>query len=419
MVTTGPNRPEQPRTGDSARDEDLLINHHDAAVERSREAQGGRFLQSGDEAGTAPEDRAFRPDIEGLRAVAVLLVLCGHVGIAHLHAGYIGVDVFFVISGFVITGILLRERVTTGRTGILAFYGRRARRIIPLAVLVIVIACFALRLIVGAAAVRLMVSDARWAALFLANIRPTFFLGTYWSLAVEEQFYLVYPALFILVALVGRRWPLRTKLGIFLTLIVVGSYLCSGVLSAEFPWAYSSLLTRAWELGVGGILALSTSFFKKLPGTFASVITWAGLGALLILLVGLNTTWPYPGWVAALPVAATALIIGGGTAAPRNGAESLLKLAPFKWLGRWSYGIYLWHWPIILLGIRYLNSGTVSTKLGLAGLAVVISAGTYFAFENPIRHSRLLTRNPPASVVMGLILIAACLGLVTLIAEVT
>jgi peptidoglycan/LPS O-acetylase OafA/YrhL len=353
-----------------------------------------------------------------LRAVAVLLVLCGHVGIPYLHAGNIGVDVFFVISGFVITGILLRERLTTGRTGILAFYGRRARRIIPLAVLVIVIGSFALRIIVGAAAVRLLIPGARWAALFVANIRPTFFLGPYWSLAVEEQFYLVYPALFILVAVVGRRWPLRTKLGVFLTLVVVGSYLMFGIGSAIFPWAGASALTRAWELGVGGMLALSASFFKKLPQTSASVVTWAGLATLMILVVGFNRLG-YPGWLAALPVVATALIIGGGTAAPRNGAESLLRLAPFKWLGRWSYSIYLWHWPIILLGIHYLRSGTVPTKLGLAVLAVAISAGTYFAFENPIRHSRMLTRNPPASVVMGLILIAACLGLVPLIAGVS
>ena len=408
MVTPGPNRPEQAH---------VSINEHDVVVQRSSEVQGGRFLQTGDEAGTAPEDRAFRPDIEGLRAVAVLLVLSAHLVIPGLPSGGIGVDVFFVISGFVITGILLRERVTTGRTGILAFYGRRARRIIPVAVVVIVIACLVERIHSGAGGAQSGVSNARWAALFLANYHPDLVLGTYWSLAVEEQFYLIYPALFILVALVGKRWPLRTKLGVFLTLVVVASYLYSGVASAEFPFGPRSLaLTRAWELGVGGLLALSTSFFKRLPGTFAAVTTWVGLGGLLILLVSPIMTLPYPGWVAALPVVATALIIGGGTAAPRNGAESLLKLAPFKWLGRWSYSIYLWHLPIIILGIQLLHRNTLITRMGLGVFAVIVSAGTYFAFENPIRHSRLLTQNPPLSVVMGLILIAACLGIVTLIA---
>ncbi len=253
--------------------------------------------------------------------------------------------------------------------------------------------------------------------MFLANIHAGLLLETYWSLAVEEQFYIVYPALFILVALVGRRWPLRAKLAAFLTLVVVASYVWSG-LSAGNPLAYGSTLTRAWELGVGGLLALSTSTFKRLPGAFAAVITWAGLGALLIFAVSFSRTLPYPGWVAALPVAATALIIGGGTAAPRNGVESLLKLTPFKWLGRWSYSIYLWHLPVIILGIELLNPVTPLTKLVLALFVVILSAGTYFAFEKPIRHSKLLTRNPPLSVAMGLILIAACLGIVTLIAEV-
>jgi peptidoglycan/LPS O-acetylase OafA/YrhL len=347
-------------------------------------------------------------------------VLTSHLSIPHLPAGGIGVDVFFVISGFVITGILLRERVTTGRTGILAFYGRRARRIIPLAVLVIVMACLFQRIQGGIGSAKALAPDARWDALFLANSHPTLLLGTYWSLAVEEQFYLVYPALFVLVALVGRGWPLRTKLGVFLILVVVASYLYSAVgTAAVIPPAAASTFMRAWELGVGGLLALSTSRFERLPGTFAAVMTWVGLGVLLILPASPIMTYRYPGWVAALPVAATALIIGGGAAVPRNGAESLLKQAPFKWLGRWSYSIYLWHLPIIILGIQLLHSYSNLTEIGLAAFSIIISAGTYFAFENPIRHSRLLTQNPPLSVVMGLIMIAACLGIVTLIAEVT
>jgi len=416
MMTSRHDGAGRAESSESVLSADALLRQQGVAVEPGPEAPGGRFLQSGDEAGSAPEDRAFRPDIEGLRAVAVLLVVTDHVGISHLPAGYIGVDVFFVISGFVITGILLRERVATGRTGLMAFYGRRARRIIPLAALVIVIACIAVRILDGERAARLVAPNARWAALFLANIHPDLLLGTYWSLAVEEQFYLVYPALFILVALVGSRWPVRTKLAVFLGLVVVASYLWSGIASGGSILAPGSALTRAWELAVGGLLALGTPLCKRLPGALAAVLTWAGLGALVALVVGLPTTLAYPGWVAALPVTATALIIGGGAAVPSNGAESLLRLPPFKWLGRWSYSIYLWHLPVILLGIRYFGSDATWTRVGLAGLAVVISAGTYFGFENPIRHSRLLTRRPPLSVGMGLITIAACLGVVTLIA---
>jgi peptidoglycan/LPS O-acetylase OafA/YrhL len=416
MVTPRQDGPGDPEPPDLVADADTLLGQRDAAIGPTQDAQGGRFLPSGDEAGSAPEDRAFRPDIEGLRAVAVLLVMSDHLGINRLPAGFIGVDVFFVISGFVITGILLRERVTTGRTRLLTFYGRRARRIIPLAVLVIVMALFFLRLVNGAHAAELVAPNARWAALFLANMHPELLLGTYWSLAVEEQFYLVYPALFILVCLVGTRWSIRTKLGVFLALVVGASYVWSGISTSTSFFAAGSALTRAWELAVGGLLALSTPMLKRLPTTFAAVITWVGLGGLLLLLVKLDTTLPYPGWVAVLPVAAAALIIGGGTAVPRYGTEALLRLAPFKWLGRWSYSIYLWHLPVIILGIQYLNNDSLPTRLGLAVFSVALSAGTYFAFENPIRHSKLLTQNPPLSVVMGLLLIAACLGLVTLIA---
>ena len=415
MLTPWHRLQKLPSTDDAGRIAYLSSDQQDVANECSRDAREGRFLESGDEAGTAPEDRAFRPDIEGLRAVAVLLVLTDHIGIGHLPAGYIGVDVFFVISGFVITGLLLRERTTTGRTGVLAFYGRRARRIIPLAMLVIVIA-YAGQFIVNGTFARPLATNTRWAALFLANMHPEILLGTYWSLAVEEQFYLVYPAIFILVAAVGSRWTLRAKLSVLLVLVVVASYWWSVVASAGSPLAYGSALTRAWELAVGGLLALSTSRLKRLPATFAAAITWVGLGGLVILLVKLDTNLAYPGWVAALPVVAAALIIAGGTAESAYGAESLLSLAPFKWIGRWSYSIYLWHLPIIILGVQYLRHNTVLTRLGLAVLSIFISAGTYFAFENPIRHSQLLARKPSVSVLSGLITVAACLGVVTVIA---
>src|ERR1700688_4809365 len=125
-------------------------------TELDTQARGDRFLASGDESGTAPEDRPFRPDVEGLRAVAVLLVVLFHAGISSISGGYIGVDVFFVISGFVITGVLLRERDSTGHTSLLHFYARRGRRIIPLAVLVVIVTLICERLAAGQAATEVM-----------------------------------------------------------------------------------------------------------------------------------------------------------------------------------------------------------------------------------------------------------------------
>ena len=238
------------------------------------------LLPSGDEAGTAPEDRAFRPDVQGMRAVAVLLVVFSHVGIPGMVDGIIGVDVFFVISGFVITGLLLRERATTGHTGIVAFYGRRARRIIPMATLVIIVVVVVDRIIDGAVLGNAVAVNGRWDAMFQGN---TFSLevllhdvytgppsppqlgglAVYWSLAVEEQFYLVFPALFVLVAMWPGRWSVRSRLATLLAFVIACSF--AYAFSLNPVDAYLSTIARAWELAVGGLLAVSTIWLKRLP----------------------------------------------------------------------------------------------------------------------------------------------------------
>jgi len=191
-----------------------------------------RFLPSGEEAGTAPEDRAFRPDVEGLRAVAIILVVLYHCGVPHMGGGFVGVDVFFVVSGFVITGVLLRERRSAGRISFLTFYARRARRILPAAILVILVSLVASFLFVGAKYATLVASDSRWTALFLGDFhfmaaypnylvpRPTSSLQQYWTLAVEEQFYLVYPAFFVVIFVIARPWSSRARLAIGLSVVI-------------------------------------------------------------------------------------------------------------------------------------------------------------------------------------------------------
>jgi peptidoglycan/LPS O-acetylase OafA/YrhL len=376
-----------------------------------------------DQAGTPPEDRAFRPDIEGLRAIAVLVVVLAHARVPHLAGGFIGVDVFFVISGFVITGLLLRESAATARIRVLPFYGRRARRIVPSAMLVIVATVLAERLIVGHTAANLVASDAKWAAVFLANFTPghgNLFsptpapLSAYWSLAVEEQFYLVYPVLFLLVLTIGRHWSLRLKLSALLAVAIATSFAWSVISSPGSLTAYASPLTRAWELAIGGLLAAGAGWLNRMPGYLAAIMSWAGLvGIALAASVVSFTIGGYPGYIAALPVGATCLIIAGGTAAPRLGAEVLLKQAPFKWLGRWSYAIYLWHYPILIIATQHWGHTNVPTNLMLAGAAVALAAGTYFAIENPIRHWSFLTRFPLASVLGGTGLIVTGMFIVT------
>jgi peptidoglycan/LPS O-acetylase OafA/YrhL len=364
-----------------------------------------RRLPSGDEAGTAPDDRRFRPDVEGLRAVAVLLVVLYHAGVPRISGGYVGVDVFFVISGFVITGLLLRERHGTSRTSILDFYARRCRRILPAATLVILVAVLFTYVLVGFIAGNNVADDGRWAAAFLSNFHfeavgtnyftahlPPSPLQNYWSLSVEEQFYIVYPTLFLLVAGLKGRLSLRVKMAIALGLIIVASYWLSVVQTASSPaTAYFSPLTRAWELALGALVAVGTSWLKQIPGQLAAVLTWAGLGAILFAAFAFNAQTAYPGSLVAVPVVGAALIIAGGTAIPRSGAESVLGLQPCRWLGKRSYSLYLWHWPILIIAAERVGKTSlpVGENLLLVLVALVASMGSYKWVENPIRHLRL------------------------------
>jgi peptidoglycan/LPS O-acetylase OafA/YrhL len=238
-------------------------------------SRGGRLLGTGDEAGTAPDDRKLRPDVEGMRAVAILIVLFEHFFIPGFIGGFVGVDVFFVISGFVITGVLLRERDSTGRTSLLHFYARRGRRIIPLAVLVVIVTLICERLAAGQAATEVMASPARWVVLFAFNFDYSYIQGEwfrpvplvpFWSLAVEEQFYLVYPALIIAIGVIGKAWSWRLKANVVLGGAVVASYIWSVLSSSPFGViAFYSPFTRAWELAIGCLIAVNTPSLLRIP----------------------------------------------------------------------------------------------------------------------------------------------------------
>ncbi|HUY23090.1 MAG TPA: acyltransferase family protein [Acidimicrobiales bacterium] len=397
-------------------------------------ARDGRFLASGDESGTAPGDRPFRPDVEGLRAVAVLLVVLFHAGVSALSGGYIGVDVFFVISGFVITGVLLRERASSGRTSILAFYGRRCRRIIPAASLVIVATVAMAYIFLGNVTGGLTATDGRWASVFLANFhftaigtdylasqRPPSPLQNFWSLSVEEQFYVVYPTLFLLLAGIRTRLSLRARLAMGLVIVIGVSLTFSILDTASHPTgAYFSPFTRAWELALGALVAVGTPWLLKIPEHLAAVASWLGLGAILGAAFVFSTQTAYPGSLVSIPVAGSALIIAAGVRAPRLGVESLLRLAPLRGLGKLSYSLYLWHWPILLVAAEHSGRTSLSVpeNLGWVLVALVASLVTYLLVENPVRHARPLVRVRWASVALGVGITAVALGIVSLQAAV-
>jgi peptidoglycan/LPS O-acetylase OafA/YrhL len=388
-----------------------------------------RVLLSGDEAGTAPEDRGFRPDVQGLRAVAVALAVLFHAHVPGLGGGYVGVDVFFVISGFVITGVLLRERASTGSTSILHFYSRRARRIIPAATLVIVASVVAAYVFLGPLSGNQTAGDGRWASVFLINFHfadsgtnylssqlPPSVLQNFWSLAVEEQFYLVYPVLFLLVAGLSWRLPLRGRLGLVLGAAVIASFVASVVETSSNPnAAYFLPYPRVWELALGGLVAVGATSLRRVPSWTAATLSWLGLGSIVLAACLFSSATAYPGWVVALPVVGAALVIAAGTTQPAYGVETLLRLRPFQWIGLISYSLYLWHWPLLTIAAQHAGTDNLSVmdSLGWVAVSLGLAIVTYLLVENPIRHGTFLISRRWASVAMGGCLIASSLTVAT------
>jgi peptidoglycan/LPS O-acetylase OafA/YrhL len=362
--------------------------------------------------------------------VAVLLVVLYHAGLSWLPGGYVGVDVFFVISGYVITGVLLRERASAGTTSLLGFYARRVRRILPAATLVLITTVIAALFLLGAPFAVQTAVDAKWAAVFLANFHfanvgtnylsaqlPPSPLQNFWTLAVEEQFYLVFPTVFLAIAGLRSRYSMRIRLLAALGALSLASLLLSVVQTNSSPGtAYFSPFTRAWELALGAIVALSAPALVKIPGTVAALASWAGLAAVIAAGLVFNTNTVYPGIAVALPVIGAAAIIAAGTAAPTLGSERLLATLPFRQLGRISYSLYLWHWPILLLAAESAGRSSLSFSANLWWLLVALLASiiTFRLVENPVRHSQWLRWRAGASIAMGAVLVGATLGVSTI-----
>lgn len=349
---------------------------------------------------------SFRPDIEGLRAVAVVLVVLLHAGVTRVSGGYVGVDVFFVISGFLITSLLMNEFGSTRRISILGFYARRARRILPAACLVIVVTVIAVYAQLGTLIGRSTATDGVWSSVFMANFRfiatgtdyfasalPPSALQHYWSLAVEEQFYFVWPTLFFGLMLLGRRLG-RSALTLRLGLVaVVGcSLLWSIHQSATSPTAaYFSPLTRAWELGAGALTAAFSLHISKTHSIVRVAATWIGLGLVMIAAFTFTSTTVFPGYAAMLPVGGTALVIAGGIGSPTGTAELLLGLKPVRWLGRISFSLYLWHWPVLVIAEqRSTQPLDNEARVACVVVALILSVASYYLVERPMHVSSFL-----------------------------
>lgn len=378
-------------------------------------------------AGNAPGSEGFRPDIEGLRAVAVGLVLAYHAGVPGVTGGYVGVDVFFVVSGFLITGLLLRERATTGTVSLSAFYARRARRLLPAAALLIVLTVIASALVLPPLRAADAAADGVAAGLYASNIRFALRATDYlqsdlapspllhlWSLGVEEQFYLFWPAL-LLVATRARADVFR-RAGWVIAAVSLASFgLSVWLTSAAQAWAFFSLPTRAWELGLGAALAVGAGRLQRLPGKLAVGAGWIGLAMIAASAVVIDTSTPFPGIAALLPTVGTALTLLPGMRNQLSAPVRLLAWSPMRSLGRISYSVYLWHWPLIVLPLAVANRLSLAVRIGLAVLAIVVGWASERWVEAPIRHGRFVSIRPRRNLALAAMtsaaLVAGSLGI--------
>jgi peptidoglycan/LPS O-acetylase OafA/YrhL len=361
-----------------------------------------------------------RDDIQGLRAVAVLLVVLDHAGVGFLKGGYVGVDVFFVLSGFLITGILLSGAGKRGYVSLSNFYVRRARRILPAAALTLIATDLAAYHLLNFVRAREAVTDSIWASFFAANVRfarqgadyfaqgqPPSPIQHFWSLAVEEQFYLVWPGLLSLVLfgfVLSRRFTVRrrpnqvvTRQGIRRLLLVIilisaASLAWSVHYTTSTPGAaYFSTAARAWELGLGAALAIGATALMRTPGLWRAMLGWSGFICIGCAAVLYSDGTAFPGYAALLPALGAALVIaaGIGDQGPRLGVGRFLALGPFRYVGDRSYAYYLWHWPVLIIAVQYEGHDlSVAVKLLLALGAFALSIVSYALFENPIRQMR-------------------------------
>ncbi|MGH8960371.1 MAG: acyltransferase family protein [Jatrophihabitantaceae bacterium] len=408
----------------------MSSGHGTAAPAAGSVADTGRGRAPG-----APDRRGFRPDIQGLRAIAVSAVVIYHLFPSLLPGGFVGVDVFFVISGYLITGHLAKSAGPSGRVPLLDFWGRRARRLLPAAALVLSVTWAMSRLVLPLTRLPAAADQVRASALYMQNWtlarNAVDYLNAsdapspvehFWSLSVEEQFYLFWPLLFVLAWLVTRRFRAVRRPGAravavgLLVLGVIGAslYYSAAETHANPAAAYFITTTRVWELGLGGALALLPArVVRRLARQ--GWASWVGLGMVALSLFVITRASAFPGTIALLPTLGTGLLLVCGSSAGRVGTAPLTSLAPAVFVGNLSYSLYLWHWPVIVLWEDYTGRQSLDVVQGLAvaGVSVVLAWLTRRYVEDRVRLAPAIAAHRGRSLAMAMTLLIP-VGLVAL-----
>jgi peptidoglycan/LPS O-acetylase OafA/YrhL len=351
-----------------------------------------------------PSHHVKRHDLQGLRALAVAGVVAYHFEIAPFRGGFVGVDVFFVLSGYFITRMLLTEALETGGIDLLRFWGNRIKRLLPNGLLVIAVTALVALLVFPTYRSQGVLTDAVASALFAANFHFAFAAVDYfqlgaprspllhfWSLAVEEQFYLITPGVLLVALLATSRRRPAQAFAMTLVTIAVGSFIASILeISSNQPAAFYLSPYRAWQLSIGGLVGLTAASSVGRPGSLLGIGAWIGISAIIASYASVSDAMVYPGYWALIPTFGTVLLLLGLGSPVASGLKRALSIRPFVTLGDMSYSVYLWHWPVVVfLAALWPDGGPFQVVFGLL-LTALLSFVAYKLVESPLHKVPLI-----------------------------
>ena len=370
---------------------------------------------------------AFRPDVEGIRALAILLVVGAHSQFPGMTAGFIGVDVFFVVSGYLISALLISEKRATNRIDFGTFYARRFRRLLP--ALMLMLACISIAVWQLLPSFRQSESalSAGTATFWASNIQFALYRADYfgldsqtntflhtWSLGVEEQFYLIWPAL-IAVSMGVRGTAKRRLLPVLVWIFALSLALSIWLTSYQQSSAFFLMPTRAWQFSAGSLTFILTERFAHraqaiIRSDIGRLMSWSGIAILLLGLLLISETEAYPGVWAILPTTATSLLLAGNMLNAHSPVARALSTAPAQWFGQISYSWYLWHWPTISLGTALISSSSPNLPIAMALASLFPAWLSFKLLEQPIRNANALLIWPRRTI-LGALLIMVAFGI--------